>query len=87
MYHIANPTVLFRPPTDAIMSENGQSEKDYHVNMGFSGDHSDSKGYGATEPATSDTAKVVENEVAKEDDEVDLAVDVEGGCWDARCHF
>ena len=51
---------VVRPPSfTEAMSENGQEgEKDYQVNMGFSGD----KGYGATEPApgdTSDTAKVV----------------------------
>ena len=58
-YTVSNATVPFRPPPAEAMSENGQEgEKDYQVNMGFSGD----KGYGATEPApgdTSDTAKVV----------------------------
>ena len=61
------------------MSENGQDEKDYHVNMGFSGDHPD-KGYGATEPSASDTAKVVA--APGKEGEVE-----ERGNWDNKCDF
>ena len=66
------------------MSENGKEEKDFHVNMGFSGDHLD-KGYGATEPAgdASDTAKVVAATTTAEGGE---KVE-ERGNWDNKCDF